>query len=328
VQGAVPLRISGFAKDDLRKLVLATQTHCTEAAPQALTFTEIWTREYDSRFAPTVFVPLEPGERLQNGRIEIVAQIATGGLSAVYLANAEGRRVAVKEAVATGQTSDCVREKAIELFHREARLLKGLSHPRISQVLESFSENDRHYIVMQYLAGVDLRTFIKDNGRQHEEVALRWALEVADVLVYLHSRIPPVVHRDLTPDNMIFTADGAIAIIDFGAANTFVAQATGTLVGKQSYIPPEQFRGRATPQSDLYALGCSLYFLLTGCDPEPMSQSHPRAVNESVSELTDALVARATALDLNDRYESAQAFMASIKATITNLRRANNQVKL
>jgi len=325
----VRLKIGGFSKDDLRKLILAAQTHCTKIARQeellqnAPSFTTIWEEELNSRFAPTVFVPLQPGAKLQDGRIEILGQTACGGLSAVYLGRMEdGRRVVVKEAVTPARASDKVRDKALEMFAREAQLLKSLSHPRISTVLDHFNDAGRHYLVMEHIPGIDLRRFIKDNGSQHEEIVLRWATEIADVLCYLHSRTPPVLHRDLTPDNLIFTAEGGIAVIDFGAANAFLAEATGTLVGKQSYIAPEQFRGHATPQSDIYSLGCTMHFLLTSMDPEPLSESHPATINARVSTITDALVARCTALNLADRVESADMLLSQLHAAVINLRRS------
>lgn len=328
-RATVKLKICGFSKDDLRKLILAAQTHCTKIARQeellkeAPSYTTIWEEELNSRFAPTVFVPLQPGAKLQDGRVEILGQTACGGLSSVYLGRMQdGTRVIVKEAVAPSRANDEVRTKALEMFDREAQLLQSLSHRRISRVLDHFQQEGRHYLVMEHIPGIDLRRFIKDNGSQHEEIVLRWATEIADVLCFLHSRIPPVLHRDLTPDNLIFTAEGGIAVIDFGAANAFLAEATGTLVGKQNYIAPEQFRGHATPQSDIYSLGCTMHFLLTSQDPEPLSESHPRAINPQVSEITDTLVSRCTALNVDDRIGTADMLLTQLHASVINIRRS------
>ncbi|HEY9717832.1 MAG TPA: serine/threonine-protein kinase [Trichormus sp.] len=328
-RATIKLKIAGFSKDDLRKLILAAQTHCTKIArqeeilKQAPSFTTIWEEELNSRFAPTVFVPLQPGAKLQDGRIEILGQTACGGLSSVYLGRMQdGRRVIVKEAVAPSRANNEVRSKALEMFDREAHLLQSLKHRRISSVLDHFQQEGRHYLVMDHIPGIDLRRFIKDNGNQHEEIVLRWATEIADVLCYLHSRVPPILHRDLTPDNLIFTAEGGIAVIDFGAANAFLAEATGTLVGKQSYIAPEQFRGHATPQSDIYSLGCTMHFLLTSQDPEPLSESHPATINNQVSEITDKLVARCTALDLDERIENADMLLTQLHSSVINVRRS------
>ena len=112
---------------------------------------------------------------------------------------------------------------------------------------------------------------------------------------------PPVLHRDLTPDNLVAREGGQIVLIDFGAANEFIGQATGTFVGKQAYIAPEQFRGKATTASDIYAFGATLYYLLTGLDPEALSQSTPRATNEAISEALDTLIKDCTALEETKR---------------------------
>jgi serine/threonine protein kinase len=120
-------------------------------------------------------------------------------------------------------------------------------------------------------------------------------------LSYLHSMEPVVIHRDLTPDNLICSEQGRIFLIDFGAANDAIGTATGTMVGKQSYISPEQFRGKAVAASDIYAFGGTLHFLLTGKDPIPLSSSHPRALNPLVSRDVDQFIARCTQQNDHDR---------------------------
>jgi serine/threonine-protein kinase len=161
---------------------------------------------------------------------------------------------------------------------------------------------------------------VNRTGLQSEAIVLKWTAEIASILQYLHGLDPPIVHRDLTPDNIVLKEDGTIAVIDFGAANEYVGNATGTLIGKQSYIAPEQFRGKASPLSDLYALGCTLNFLLTGEDPEALSVSHPRTMHEGLSKSVDALVASLTALDEQDRVSSA----TELKETVDSLINAND----
>jgi serine/threonine-protein kinase len=145
---------------------------------------------------------------------------------------------------------------------------------------------------------------------------LHWTLEIADILAYLHAQDPPIIHRDITPDNLVLDTGGAIIMIDFGTANEFLGKATGTLVGKQSFIAPEQFRGKACVQSDLYSLGCTLHFLLTGQEPVPLSVSHPRTVNAAVSEEVDSLVASLTAMEVESRAQSAQELKDRIGALL------------
>jgi hypothetical protein len=143
-------------------------------------------------------------------------------------------------------------------------------------------------MLLEYVPGTSLRQHVRLNGPCKEKQVLSWAQELASTLTYLHELSPPVVHRDLTPDNVVLREDGALVLIDFGAANEYVGQATGTLIGKQSYISPEQF-------------------LLTGDDPEPLSPSHPRRVRGELSQDIDQLVASCTALSTSERIQSARA---------------------
>jgi serine/threonine protein kinase len=193
----------------------------------------------------------------------------------------------------------------MELFEREARLLMKIEHPSVVKVLDCFVEASRQYLLIEYRSGQDLSQFVKQNGAQREEKVLTWALEICEILEYLHAQEPAIIHRDVTPDNLILDSSGSLVMIDFGAANEFLGNATGTLVGKQSFIAPEQFRGKATTQSDLYALGCTLSFLLTAQEPIPLSASHPKTIDAKISNEVDSLVASLTAMNLEDRISSA-----------------------
>jgi serine/threonine-protein kinase len=156
-------------------------------------------------------------------------------------------------------------------------------------------------MVIEHINGMDLRAYVKEHGPQPERLIMRWAMESADILQYLHEQQPPIIHRDVTPDNLVLDRTGAIKLIDFGAANELIATATGTLVGKQAYISPEQFRGKAVPQSDIYALGCTLYYLATGHDPEALSESAlPDEIAVKMSAL-NRLIKHCTAMELEDR---------------------------
>jgi serine/threonine-protein kinase len=131
--------------------------------------------------------------------------------------------------------------------------------------------------------------------------------------MYLHSQTPPIVHRDLTPDNLVLSVNVGLVLIDFGAANAFIGTATGTMVGKQSYMPPEQLRGKGEPRSDIYALGCTLYFLLTGSDPMPLEIANP-GEKTVVSHDLNALIMKCTAQKVEERFDTAQAVMNVVSA--------------
>lgn len=334
------LELDAFSPQDLQNFILAIQSFVPDLAinpplsqiylpvqieantRQQASFTQIWEDDMASRFGSTVFVPLEPGDKLQNGRLEVLGQIAFGGLSAIYLAkHSDGQLCVVKEAVIPTSADKESAEKALQMFQREAQILMTLEHPHIARVLDHFVENERHYLLLEHIDGTDLRRYVKGRGPQSEQLVLRWAGEIAEVLDYLHKLDPPIIHRDLTPDNLVLEKNGSIVLIDFGAANQFLGTATGTLVGKQAYIAPEQFRGHAEPMSDLYALGATMYFLLTGSDPEALSQSRPLDQGAKISPECNELIAKLTAMDPGSRFSSAEELLLACKNTASFLKK-------
>jgi predicted Ser/Thr protein kinase len=293
-----------------------------EDAPKRhdMSFTDMWESELSRRFCATSFMPLEPGFILRKGSLKVVRQLAMGGLSAVYLCQLDNNELVVmKEAVVPDDSPQTIRDKACELFERESRLLMKLKHANIVKVLDHFVDQQRNYMMLEYINGQDLRQFIKQNGPQHERVVIEWAIQIANVLKYLHEQDPPIIHRDLTPDNLVLRADGTLVLIDFGAANEFISNATGTFVGKQAYIAPEQFRGKPVIQSDIYALGCTLHYMLTGQDPEALSESSPRELQPSVSVDLDELVVSCTQPEARDRFQSAAQLLPVLKKMAAGL---------
>lgn len=272
-----------------------------------LSYTDMWEEELRRRYCPTNFVPLEPGRTLKNGTIKVLRHLALGGLAAVYLADRDegAELVVIKEAVIPDDAQESVKAKAKEMFEREAQFLMKLEHPGIVKVLDYFVEGGRTYLMLQYLNGQDIRAFIRQNGAQREHIVIDWGIKIANIMKYLHEQDPPIIHRDLTPDNLVITEDGSIVVIDFGAANEFIGQATGTLVGKQAYIAPEQFRGKAMVESDVYAFGCTLYYMLTGKEPEALSTSNPKDSRDDLSPEICELVESCTEMEPDDRYRSA-----------------------
>lgn len=268
-------------------------------------FTQIWSDDLEMRHGSTHFEPLPADAELQNGRLRVVSELQTGGLSAVYLAeDKSGKRVVLKEAVLPLDIDEESRIQSRERFHREAKLLMRIEHPNVAKILDCFVENDRDYLVLDYVPGVSLRQFVAAKGKQDQKLVLEWAKQLADTLTCLHDMQPPVVHRDVTPDNMILREDGSIVLIDFGAANEFVGTATGTMIGKQCYIPPEQLRGKAEPKSDVYSLGAALFFLLSGKDPIALSCSDPCDVDQSIDPKLANVVKRCTDMESSSRLSS------------------------
>ncbi|MBU6454154.1 MAG: serine/threonine protein kinase [Cyanobacteria bacterium REEB67] len=285
------LELNAFSKDTLASLVNIALFHnpavkiypieCRQAfSPSAgenlsiFNFTELWQSDLEERFAPTSFIPLDQGQTLRDGQITIIGQIASGGMSAVYLAmHNKLKTVVLKESVIPGVPDSQVATKAAELFRRESLLLSITNHPRIIKIFDYFVENNRHYLLLEHAQGRTLRSFIKDKGPVSETTLIDWGMQMARILEYLHTLEPPILHRDFTPENLIISSDAKIKVVDFGASSTFLSTATGTVIGKVSYMPPEQVKGKTSTASDIYALGGVLFFLATGEDPRPFGRN-------------------------------------------------------
>ncbi len=190
-------------------------------------------------------------------------------------------------------------------FFAEAELLARLDHPGVVKMLDHFVEDFRGYLVLEYVEGKSLKDLVMLQGPQRESFAVEVGKQLALVLRYLHEQFPPVVHRDLSPDNVIVGLNGQIKIVDFNVARRLENSNRTAVVGKHAYLPPEQFRGRPTTQSDLYALGGTLFYLVTGLEPAPLSCSRP-SQSAAVSAEFSNIVAKCTELSLGDRYRSAE----------------------
>jgi serine/threonine-protein kinase len=193
-----------------------------------------------------------------------------------------------------------VRKSVAEKFQQEAAMLSRLAHPQIVKLLDVFVEDHRAYLVLQRIQGNTLKQVVTKRGALSESEVTALALQMCDILLYLHSQNPPVIHRDFTPDNLMLF-EGKLFLIDFSVAQQIEINITGSVVGKHLYMAPEQFRGKASAQSDVYSFGATLFYLLTGKEPEAISVSHPRAIDAEVSERMDTLIAQCTALDTASR---------------------------
>lgn len=254
-----------------------------------------------------------PGKVLA-GRYQVLSLLGQGGAGAVYLATDSqlfDRRVAVKELIDQFASED-ERRQAVERFSREAQMLVQLRHANLPDVLSYFSEDDRQYLVMEYIEGHTLLDLLRRGaGSLPPALVVEWGRQICDVLSYLHSRVPPVIFRDLKPTNIMLDAQGHIKLIDFGTARLFDnSKNTDTLkMGSIGYAPPEQYQGQGqtSPQTDIYALGATLHQLLTDQDPsaKPFVFTPPSLLRPEVPEGISRAVMRALNLDTAQRFGSA-----------------------
>jgi tRNA A-37 threonylcarbamoyl transferase component Bud32 len=281
----------------------------------APSYTNLWEESLQDSFQVTSFVPLHTGCKLYNGKYTILILIACGGMSSVYLASdAGGKRLILKELATSLEEKDPISEKLQELFLREVGLLSKIDHPAIVKVLDCFVQDGRQYLALEFIAGLTIRQWVRLNGPLPQSRVIELGQKIADILAHLHELEPPVVHRDLTPDNLILREhDQEVVLIDFGAAFECIRQGTGTAIGKHCYMPLEQVQGHTSPLSDIFALGGTLYFMVTGNDPLPLSTLHPGAEWPNVSPALDQLIAKTTAQNPEDRFVTARALSDALR---------------
>jgi hypothetical protein len=253
------------------------------------------------------------------GRYRVERVLGEGGMGAVYLCHdlRLPRVWAVKEMI-DNFTDPAERQEAVTAFEAEAHILSQLEHPNLPRITDFFSEGGRQYLVMDFVEGETLEHRLGRLGRLPVAEALDIALQVADVLDYLHNRPRPVIFRDLKPANVILTPTGVARLIDFGIARFFVSgKASDTrALGTPGYAAPEQYgRGQSDARTDIFALGATLHHALSGRDPQvdPFNFPPLRQLDPSLPEKLEAIVARAVALNPSERYPSAAAFRQALE---------------
>jgi eukaryotic-like serine/threonine-protein kinase len=252
-----------------------------------------------------------------HGRYRILRIVGRGGLGTVYqVADVVYGANAIFALKELADTNPGARKQ----FELESQWLRELNHDSIPKVREAFEWDGREYLVMDFVDGENLEQYMRRTGRPLPEgQALRWMLPICDALHYLHTRMPPLLHRDVKPANIIVTPGGHPVLVDFGIAKAHLPGMNQTVTfvrkaGTEGYAPPEQYAatGMTGPWSDVYALGATLYQLLTGRLPrtaveritemEPMPR--PRELVPSLSPLTDQAIMRALDLKPAARYPS------------------------
>ena len=206
------------------------------------------------------------------------------------------------------------RKQSIENFESEAKMLSKLDCDSIVKLKDFFVEDHRAYLVLEYIKGENLEEYIRKNGPMAEADAIKIGIEMCNILSYLQTQEPKIVHRDFTPDNLMRTEENKIKLIDFMVAQEVEnVGLTSAVVGKQAYMPPEQFKGKVGIRSDIYALGAGLYYILTGEEPEPLMQSIPILKREDITPRLSDIVAKATEQDESKRYASAEELRSALE---------------
>jgi eukaryotic-like serine/threonine-protein kinase len=221
--------------------------------------------------------------------------------------------VAVKEMI-NRAPDPLVRKTIVQNFEREANILATLNHPSIPRIYDYFSDGNRSYLTLEFIHGKDLETVINETaGFLTEERVLSWAIELCDVLQFLHNHKPdPIIFRDMKPSNVMVNLQDHIVLVDFGIAKPFQVGQKGTMIGTEGYSPPEQYRGEAGPLADIYALGATIHHTLSRRDPrlEPpfsFGERPLRKINPAVSMELEAVVNTALQYNPEDRFQSVEA---------------------
>lgn len=243
-------------------------------------------------------------------KYEILTLIGQGGMSKVYLARDKrlNKQWAVKEI--RKKARDKNNEVVVQSAIAEANMIKQLDHPSIVRIVDIIDNPDVIYIIEDYIEGETLKSILEQNGAQPQELVIEWAMQICGALEYLHTRKPPIIYRDMKPANVMLKPDGNIKIIDFGIAREYKDQSLADTVnlGTKGYAAPEQFggKGQTDVRTDVYCLGITLYHLVTGHSPcDPPYEIYPiRHWNPQLDSGLEAVIAKCTQLNPNDRYQS------------------------
>ena len=228
-------------------------------------------------------------------RYRIVTPLGTGGMGITYEAEdlKNYQRVALK-VVSLQQAKDW---KILELFEREAKVIANLNHPQIPKYLNYFyldTEQDRwFYFIRELVSGNSLANWVEKGWHPTEAEVKQFAIQILEILSYLHQLNPPIIHRDIKPENVILQPDGKIFLVDFGAVQDIYRQTmsfSGTFVGTIGYMPPEHLQGKAYCASDLYSLGGTLLYLLTHRSPDKLPQKRMKIDFRSCVEISPKFV--------------------------------------
>ena len=296
-----------------------------------LSFTDIWMKS----LAPPAEAPsegqgdpdrLKEGQELKEGDYKVLFQVDRPGFGSSYLAShqvldADGnflKKVAVLKRFQLLEPKDADMPDSASRFMKYAKRLAKIDHPNIVPVLDYFVEGEYGFLVHQYLEGFSLKKQVRQLGPLDEKIVIGLLLQMSDLVGHLHDQPSPVVHIDLTPDILQMWRGNTLKLIDLGpdpSRGIFSARAGKSYM---KYLAPERVNSKPDERTNMYSMGATLFFLITGRSPvKGVEALHPRSYNKRVSHQLDAIIARLTAADFRDRYASIAelkdcAFMAQL----------------
>lgn len=304
------------------KEFLRTTTSITD-----IQFTELWLKESQQHKEASKEEQNEEqksicdgAQSVGNGKYKVVRVLGYGGQGTTYLVSEEGQETpkVVKELILPQYADVRIVQEATMKFERAAEILSSLDHSRIVKLHESFIENGRAYVVLEYIPGKTLRELVTPERTMEVERICELGLQMCDILEYLHTREPAVLHCDFAPDNLILSFDSKIKLVDFDVARVSNSTAFTNIAGRPSYTPPEQFRGEPNTRSDLYAMGAILKFLLTGQDPTPLSGGEIIVTGADPESRLKELINRLLAFEADQRPETAEDVKEQLKSIMTH----------
>ncbi|MCM3763625.1 serine/threonine-protein kinase [Neobacillus niacini] len=245
-----------------------------------------------------------------DGKYEILKLIGKGGMSKVYLAMDKrlNKQWAVKEI--EKKARDKHNEVVIQSAIAEANMIKMLDHQALPRIVDIIDDGHVIFVIMDYIEGEPLSKILDQEGAQPQDLVIEWAMQLCEVLDYLHTNTPPIIYRDMKPANVMLKPDGNLKLIDFGIAREYKEENLADTVnlGTKGYAAPEQFggKGQTDPRTDVYCLGVTLYHLVTGQNPsEPPYELYPiRHWNPQLSGGLEKIIQKCTQLNPDDRYQS------------------------
>lgn len=262
---------------------------------------------------------LSPGI-LVDGKYKIIKKVGQGGMSVVYLAmdihlnKLWAVKVVRKEGV---KNFEVIRQSLLT----EIEMLKSFDHPNLPKIIDVIDAKESFVIIMDFIEGSPLNAVLEKQGAQSEELVVEWAKQLCDVLGYLHTHNPPIIYRDLKPSNIMMKTNGQLVLIDFGTARQYKENnvADTICLGTFGYAAPEQFggMGQTDQRTDIYTLGVTLYYLVTGQNPaQPPYEIYPiRQINPQLSYGLEAIIDKCTHRNPEGRYQT----IAEVKNDLDNI---------